>query len=351
LTFQRTGRNTVTTGSKETGREAIMLELTVLAVPGCPNEPVLLERLAEILADRPDVWVMRRLVCDEAEAARLGMHGSPTLRINGVDPFAVPGAPASVSCRIYRDKAGRAGGAPSVSALRRALARASDSADAVGRAGLGRLAPVEGGLRAVQQRVLRAFAETGQPPAKAELEEAAAPFATDMDEVLAALHAADFLRLRADGSIDAAYPFSAVPTPHVVEIDDGPRVFSMCAIDALGIAAMLGSNVRIQSSEPGTGTPVIVRVPAGKGRAVWEPATAVVFNGQRANCAPYDPPEPAAVPSVAADVCCGYINFFTTAASAAHWAAADPEVTGQVLSRNDALRIGEQIFGPLLSTR
>jgi hypothetical protein len=89
----------------------------------------------------------------------------------------------------------------------------------VGRAGLGRLAPVEGGLRAVQQRVLRAFAEAGQPPARAELDDAAAPFAAD--DVLAVLHAADFLRLRADGTIGAAYPFSAVPTRHVVHIQDG----------------------------------------------------------------------------------------------------------------------------------
>lgn len=31
-----------------------------------------------------------------------------------------------------------------------------------------------------------------------------------------------------------AYPFSAALTPHVVAIAGGPRVYSMCAIDALG---------------------------------------------------------------------------------------------------------------------
>jgi hypothetical protein len=35
------------------------------------------------------------------------MHGSPTLLVNGIDPFAPPGSPASVSCRIYRDESGR----------------------------------------------------------------------------------------------------------------------------------------------------------------------------------------------------------------------------------------------------
>jgi hypothetical protein len=52
------------------------------------------------------------------------MHGSPTLLIDGVDPFAGPDQPPSLSCRLYRDEAGRAGGAPSVQALRQALAAA-----------------------------------------------------------------------------------------------------------------------------------------------------------------------------------------------------------------------------------
>src|SRR6266496_690683 len=94
--------------------EAIMPELTVLSVPDCPNEPVLVERLAEVLADHPGARLARHVVQDEADAARLGMRGSPTLLVNGVDPFGAPDAPASVSCRIYRDETGQAGGAPSV---------------------------------------------------------------------------------------------------------------------------------------------------------------------------------------------------------------------------------------------
>jgi hypothetical protein len=96
-----------------------MLELTVLAVPDCPNGPVLLERLAEVLADHPGATVTRAVITDEAAAARHGMHGSPTLLVNGTDPFAMEGAPTGFSCRLYP---GQDGGAPSVSALREALA-------------------------------------------------------------------------------------------------------------------------------------------------------------------------------------------------------------------------------------
>lgn len=77
--------------------------------------------------------------------------------------------------------------------------------DPLGRAGLGRLAPAAGGLRAVHQRVLRSFAATGRPPAAAEPAEAAAPYDADANGVLAELHDADFLRLDAAGQIRAAY--------------------------------------------------------------------------------------------------------------------------------------------------
>jgi hypothetical protein len=77
------------------------------------------QRLAQVLEGRRDVTVSRRVVDDPDEAARRGMHRSPTLLVDGIDPFAEPGQRASVSCRLYRD-GGQAEGAPSVSQLRRA---------------------------------------------------------------------------------------------------------------------------------------------------------------------------------------------------------------------------------------
>jgi len=103
------------------------MELILLTVPDCPNARTFGERLAAALADHPDVTVTRQEIADEATAAVAGMHGSPTLLINGTDPFAMPGQATSLSCRIYRDDSGRVGPAPSVEALRRAIATASDA--------------------------------------------------------------------------------------------------------------------------------------------------------------------------------------------------------------------------------
>jgi hypothetical protein len=94
------------------------MRLEVLHVPDCPNVAPLLGRLAEVT----DVPVSTRVVESDVEAARFGMAGSPTLLVDGVDPFAAPGECAGgVSCRLYRDEDGRMAGVPSVPQLRAAL--------------------------------------------------------------------------------------------------------------------------------------------------------------------------------------------------------------------------------------
>ena len=107
-------------------QEVAAVELVLLSVPDCPNAAAFEERLAAALAGAPDVVVRRRVVGDEREAAEAGMHGSPTLLVDGTDPFAAPGQPPSLSCRLYRDASGRAGPAPSVQELRRVLIAAGD---------------------------------------------------------------------------------------------------------------------------------------------------------------------------------------------------------------------------------
>ena len=64
------------------------------------------------------------VISSESEAARWGMPGSPTLLIDGTDPFAEPGQRPSMSCRLYRTVDGRASGAPSVAQLRQAVEQA-----------------------------------------------------------------------------------------------------------------------------------------------------------------------------------------------------------------------------------
>ncbi|MGW5201238.1 organomercurial lyase [Streptomyces spiralis] len=318
------------------------MRITVLTVPDCPNTPVVEERLGQALEGRGRTDVELVEVSDAAQAARLGMTGSPTVLIDGVDPFAVPGAPASLSCRLYRGPDGRAEGAPSVDALRRALDAADALADcdgppvdAAGRGGRGRLAPVAGGLREVQQAVLRHFAATGRAPAIGELEAAAAAHGRTADEVVADLGGDDFLVLDDHGGIRAAYPFSAVPTTHRVRLAGGVEVWAMCAIDALGIPDMLGTDAVITSADPVTGEAITVT--SAGGRMTWQPSTAVVYVGQRSCTGP------------AAEVACGALNFFTSRRTARTWEQQHPDYTGKAVEPTRAEALGRSIFGHLLA--
>ena len=163
----------------------------------------------------------------------------------------------------------------------------------------------------------------------------AAPFR--VASVLGQLADADFLCLDHAGQITVAYPFSALPTPHRVQIAGHATVFAMCAIDALGISAMTGRPVVIESADPSTGEPITVNVDGAS--STWDPATAVVYVGRTGgDCA-----------GPSASVCCGYMNFFAARAAAAAWAASRPEITGGILGQDRALHVGIGIFGRLLS--
>ena len=102
------------------------MELVLLTVPDCPNAAAFEERLAAALAGHPAATVRRRVVGDEPEAAEAGMHGSPTLLIDGSDPFAAPDQRPSLSCRRYQDASGRGGPVPTVDELRRVLMAAGE---------------------------------------------------------------------------------------------------------------------------------------------------------------------------------------------------------------------------------
>jgi hypothetical protein len=195
---------------------------------------------------------------------------------------------------------------------------------------------LSGPARRVHQAVLAAFAATGQPPPAADIERLTSAAGGDPDRVRAELTEADLLAFTGDGEVRAAYPFSPVPTQVRVSWAGGPPcVYAMCAIDALGMSAMLGRPVNITAAEPDTGRPIRVRVDGKQAR--WTPRTAVVFSGDAG-----DP----GCPSVGR--CCGYISFFTTSRAARAWARSHREITGTVPRRAAALRHGIGAFSTLL---
>ena len=192
-----------------------------------------------------------------------------------------------------------------------------------------------GPARQVHQAALAEFARTGQPPVRSKLERLARSLGASPDAVLAELAEADAIAFNDHGEIRAAYPFSPMRTPIRVSWPGRPAAYAMCAIDALGMSAMLGHPVTITAAEPDTGHVITVNVDGNRAR--WRPRSTVVFAGSAGDtCRP------------SVDRSCGYINFFASRRSARAWASRHPEVTGRLLTREGALGIGIAEFGNLL---
>jgi hypothetical protein len=103
----------------------ISVDHFLLDLTGCPNWQEVERGLAVIAAEQPDITVTRHLVESSAEAERTGFHGSPSSLIDGIDPFAEPGAGVGLACRVSTPKG--LAGAPTLDQLRAAVlpARAS----------------------------------------------------------------------------------------------------------------------------------------------------------------------------------------------------------------------------------
>lgn len=101
------------------------MDVTLLYFDDCPNWQLAEIRLNEALADLGDEApsVTHQVVTTPEEADRTGFRGSPTILVNGRDPFAGPDDPIALSCRMYNGPAG-VEYAPTVEQLRGALADA-----------------------------------------------------------------------------------------------------------------------------------------------------------------------------------------------------------------------------------
>jgi hypothetical protein len=88
-----------------------LVQVTLLYFDGCPNWTVADERLRAALDEtgKPDVEVTYRTVSTPREAESVEFRSSPTILIDGRDPFLDREAQVGLSCRVYRTEAGLTG--------------------------------------------------------------------------------------------------------------------------------------------------------------------------------------------------------------------------------------------------
>jgi hypothetical protein len=201
------------------------------------------------------------------------------------------------------------------------------------RQGMERLRTLTEGERAFYRWILRTFG-AGAPPSPDELADTASGLELEVEPALERLARADLVHHDPQtGAIVVAYPFSGRPTAHRVRLD-GREVYAMCAIDALGIAPMLGEPIEIASRDPFTGESIQVWLDPD-GNDARQPGEAVVVSGRTGS-------------GESCDCCCPVLNFFGSSANAELWLAAHSEVEGAVTSMDEAIAAGRAVFGDIL---
>jgi Alkylmercury lyase len=189
-------------------------------------------------------------------------------------------------------------------------------------------------LRQLHQHILRHFAEHAAAPTPAQLRKWAHQLDIELDAVLDQLVAVDLVETDpATARLLGAYPFSAISRGYKARLAGGPTVEAYCAIDALGIPAMLDRDVVISSRDPHTSEPI--RITVTNRQASWHPDNTVVVVGSGPSCGP------------SAGQSCPYISFHSSPANArAHLQAT--HLGGEILTQPQALAAGTLLFGDLL---
>jgi len=228
---------------------------------------------------------------------------------------------------------------PDWTAIRKPAARRALTGRIAARAGL--LDRWSGKLDTDQDLVwratLRLYADFGHAPQTADI---AAKIGLPADKVaalLGELEARDLIGLdRGSGQVRLAYPFTQATTEHEVEFD-GRTLHALCAIDALGVAAMYGADTAVRSQCRHCGRAVrIETTKTGRALGSVDPSSSIVW---------YD----FAYDGSAATSCCPSIVFFCSDDHLEQWQLAQAgRRAGVRLAMDEALEVGRAIFGPVL---
>jgi glutaredoxin len=98
------------------------VKITLQYFDGCPHWKLAERRLADVLQglDTDKFTLEYERIESPEMAERVGFRGSPTILIDGSDPFATGEEPIGMSCRVFRTEHG-AQGAPTKTQLRDVL--------------------------------------------------------------------------------------------------------------------------------------------------------------------------------------------------------------------------------------
>jgi hypothetical protein len=98
-------------GSTWSKVQAKKMNFTIQYFDGCPHWKLADRRIQTVLRrlDRSDVRLEHQLIDSPEAAERVRFRGSPSILIDGRDPFANEDQPFGLSCRVYKTEDGPQG--------------------------------------------------------------------------------------------------------------------------------------------------------------------------------------------------------------------------------------------------
>jgi hypothetical protein len=127
----------------------------------------------------------------------------------------------------------------------------------------------------------------------------------------------DFLlRKKGTQEIVSIYPLSLKPTEHQILVEDGTRLFALCAVDALGMPIMFNKNVRVISRCEECKSEMILEIRNEHITFMSHPDATI--------CSPKRQVYPAA------ETCCPFVNFFCSRRHADEWIAKNSRMVDNV---------------------
>jgi len=164
-------------------------------------------------------------------------------------------------------------------------------------------------LRAIFEVIL----ESGKAPIMEELQVSLKKSDNLVIRVLDKLEAKDILlRRKGTQEIVSIYPFSLVPTEHQVVLDDGKKLFAMCAVDALGMPNMFDKNAKIVSQCEWCKEKMTIEVTNGK-IVSKSHSDILIWNAEE-------------IEMPAAETCCPLVNFFCSKEHFREWKDKNPDL-------------------------
>jgi hypothetical protein len=113
------------------------------------------------------------------------------------------------------------------------------------------------------------------------------------------------LRNKGTQQIASIYPLSLAPTKHQVVLEDGKKLFAMCAIDALGVANMFNLNVKTVSQCKWCQQTISIEIKNGEIATKSHPQI-LIWSPKRRE-------------TPAAEACCPLVNFFCSREHLRKW--------------------------------